>query len=397
MKRLLIYVAILVVAIIAGLFLARDPGYVMFSYGKWSMETSIWFLIIAVIILFIILWLIASVLRSIYKTPHRVGKWRKGKRQDKAHSLTSDGVLALHEGEWKEAESLLIKGVKSSAIPVVNFLSAARAAQEQLAYERRDFYLSEAMRVDKKEKIAIDLMRAKLQLEHHQLEFAKETLKALKQEAPKHPYVTKLIFQLHVLNHNWERILGLLPKLRKLNVLDEEELNKYTYRSVHHLLHDENKNLEEVESLWKSLPKVTRARHKILISYVKRLLDFDEHEKAAKLISSALKSRWDDELVLVFAQVKMNDADRQLEIVDGWLSQQGSSPILFETIAAVALHAKAWAIAKTYAERALRIQKTPEAFAVLAIAAENLGEDALMTSALRQGLLLQCAGTLGVD
>ncbi|PIQ43576.1 MAG: hypothetical protein COV52_07895 [Gammaproteobacteria bacterium CG11_big_fil_rev_8_21_14_0_20_46_22] len=396
MKRVVIYAVILVLAIIAGLYLSRDPGYVMFAYGDWSMETSIWFFIIAIAIIIILLWMIARFVFGVLGTPGSIRRWHKDHRSKKAHSLTSDGVLALHEGDWSAAENLLIKGVKSSAIPVVNYLSAARAAQEQLAYDRRDRYLNEALKVDKNEAVAVGLMRAQLQLEHHQLDELKLTLRDLKKSAAKHKQVQKLIYRYHAACKNWRRQLDLIPDLSKQHLIDQDELDQQAYYAVKHVINDANASLEDIDTVWKDLPKIIKLRKPIVQAYIARLIDFGQHDRAAKLISQELKSEWDDALLRLFARVRLEDPDRQLDMVDGWSKKQTASPALYCTIAVVAFHAKAWAITKTYAEKSLRLEKTPEAYLVLALSAERLGEEALMQSALRQGLMLASGGDLGL-
>lgn len=396
MRRLVVYVVILILAIVAGLFLSQDPGYVMLAYGKWSMETSIWFLLIAIVIIVAILIFIFRFVFGVLRTPYHVRRWHSQKRSHRAHSLTSDGVLAMYEGDWPAAEAMLTKGVKSSAVPVVNYLCAAQVAQEQLAYDRRDRYLDEALKADKKERLAVDIMRAQLQLSHHQYDEAMLTLKALKKEAPKHPAVLKLIYRYHLSRKNWRRFLDVVPTIRKQRLIDAEDVDRHVYRAVKKLLQDEKLRLEEVESLWNELPKNLRVRRRILIVYLERLLDFGEHERVSKMIAAELKSKWDDELVAIFARLRMGDASRQLDMVDGWLKKQNASAVLYRTVATTAIHAQAWAIAKTYAEKSLRLEKTSAAYLILALAAERLGEDALMQSALRQGLVLASGNELGL-
>ncbi|WP_399361225.1 heme biosynthesis HemY N-terminal domain-containing protein [Thiohalobacter thiocyanaticus] len=46
------------------------------------------------------------------------------------HSL-NQGLLALSEGDWPRAEKLLVEHADDSESPLLNYLAAARAAQDQ--------------------------------------------------------------------------------------------------------------------------------------------------------------------------------------------------------------------------------------------------------------------------
>lgn len=61
MIKLFLYsIAALVVALVVTLFLARDPGYLLISYGQYTFETSLFALLIAVIVL-LLLWRLLAV------------------------------------------------------------------------------------------------------------------------------------------------------------------------------------------------------------------------------------------------------------------------------------------------------------------------------------------------
>ena len=50
----------------------------------------------------------------------------------------------MAEGKWNQAERRLTAHADRAETPLLNYLGAARAAQLQRAYDRRDRYLREA-------------------------------------------------------------------------------------------------------------------------------------------------------------------------------------------------------------------------------------------------------------
>jgi HemY protein len=389
MKRLLFYAIVIILAVWVGVLLNHDPGYVMFAYGRWSLETSFWFFLIGAAILFVLFYWLINALRGIKRAPGSITRWHHKHRTQRAHSQTSDGMLALQEGEWKDAEYMLIRGAPKSRVPVINFLYAAQAANEQLAYKRRDQYLKNALSIDKGEAIAVLIMKAKLQLEAKQPIEAAETLKKLKRRAPKQASLLKLTFRLHRQNKNWARQIALTPQLRKQKILDEKTLRHYEYTAMTHLLNDENKTLDDIKALWLTLPKPWRTTRARLINiYAQRLVHFDQQELAADVIIEGLKHTWHDELVSTFSTITMQNTSKQLKLIEKWLSAHPDNATLLCTAASVAFHTEQFPLAKQYAERSLQLQKTAQAYALLASICEKLGEQALMISALRQGLQL---------
>ena len=49
MKRLIIYLIILVAAVWLGLKIAEDPGYALFAYQRWTVEMPLWLAALGII------------------------------------------------------------------------------------------------------------------------------------------------------------------------------------------------------------------------------------------------------------------------------------------------------------------------------------------------------------
>ena len=91
----------------------------------------------------------------------------------------------MSEGRFEQAEKILLKQVSHSDTELLNYLMAARSAQQQGAYDRRDEYLRLAHKAMPSADIAIGITQAELQLSHNQYEQALATLNHLSSIAPK--------------------------------------------------------------------------------------------------------------------------------------------------------------------------------------------------------------------
>lgn len=76
MKKLFVLVLLVLVAgVLLALQLARDPGYVLIAYGNYTFETSLFALLVALLLIMVVVKLLLSVLG--WFNPMR---WRAGKR-----------------------------------------------------------------------------------------------------------------------------------------------------------------------------------------------------------------------------------------------------------------------------------------------------------------------------
>jgi HemY protein len=138
MWRFFWFLVLLILSVWLGLKISQDPGYALFTYRHWSMEMPLWFALVA---FFIFLFLFYGILRffdSIDFSIYRFKNWLRWRRKYKSYSKTNRGLIELIEGHWKSAEYCLMEGIEQSDAPLINYLAAAKAAQEQQAYDRRD-------------------------------------------------------------------------------------------------------------------------------------------------------------------------------------------------------------------------------------------------------------------
>src|SRR5690606_34064204 len=117
----------------------------------------------------------------------------------------------LIEGRFRKAEKLLLAGVKRSIEPLMNYLAAAKAAQEQKEFARRDAYIRKAYVVEPKAELVISLTAAELRFENHELQEALIILNRLRESHPRHPRVLTLLEKIYIRMGDFEGLRQLLP------------------------------------------------------------------------------------------------------------------------------------------------------------------------------------------
>jgi HemY protein len=69
MKRAITLFLILLAAVGIGIWMYKDSGYVLITFQNWSVETTLWILVLAIVLTFIFLNIIARILNNIISIP----------------------------------------------------------------------------------------------------------------------------------------------------------------------------------------------------------------------------------------------------------------------------------------------------------------------------------------
>lgn len=385
-------------AIFLALLVKDEPGYVLIGWKVWTLETSLaWFVILDVILIALIytgirLWV------NTLTIPARLRAWRNRRSSRRARRALNKGLVELSEGHWQGAEKSLLRYANHSESPLLNYLAAARSAQQQGAHERRDQYLQLAHESMPSADVAVGLTQAELQLAHEQLEQALATLMHLRSIAPKHAYVLKLLMTLYKRLEDWQQLRDLVPELRKQRVIDEAELLHLQVTIYTGLLNQaaQADSAERLAQEWGKLPKNLRSNESLVECYAGHLLARNENDQAETLLREAMKRQWSEGLVELYGQVEAADTSRQLSTAEEWLSRHPRNPVLLLTLGQLCLRCKLWGKARSYLEASIGAGPTPAAYRVLGALLEQMEEPEKAMECYRSGLNLGAGDTTTV-
>ena len=394
MKRLFLLLLVLIVVVSGALLAARDTGYVLIRYGTLSVEASLTLAVLAILVGFVVLYFLLRFFIGMLGLPRRLRDWRQRRLMQRARLALQRGMIELAEGHWEKAEKTLQKA-RHSDMPLLNYLAAARAAQQLGAHERRDEYLKLAHQSMPGADIAVGLAQAELQIAHHQLEQALATLTRLHGIAPKHGYVLKLLMRLYRELRDWGRLRELLPELRKRGVAGNAELDEIETETHLALLEQsaQARDLAALQLTWNRVAKQVREQERVLCSYARHLIALEANAAAEPLIRDALKSRWSEELVYLYGTLAGPDPARQLANAEAWLKTQGKNPVLLLTLGRLSKRNHLWGKARAYLEASLGIRPRAETYQELGSLLEQLKDKESALQCYRKGMLLTTSGT----
>lgn len=393
MRRLIIFLILLIASVWLGMEIIRHPGYLLLVYQPWMVQMPVWFALVSLILFLGLFYFLITGVDKINFLWFRLKNWLNLRREHKFYSKTQQGYAALVEWRFKKAEKLLLAGVNQSFEPLVNYLSAARAAHQQAAFDRRDDYIQKAYQAAPKADLAIGLTQAELEIEQDKFEQAAATLNHLREVSPRHPRVIKLLERIYAHKGDWKNLQSLLPAMLKAKLItkDEQEIfEKNIYCAL--FTESQDKRLSDVRLVWKDVPRRLKNNPDVVYAYVTLLLrhapvtGVETTKEIEELIRKILKSQWDAKLAVVYGKLPLANLNRQLVIAGAWMKMYGPQPELLLLLGKLCLRLQLWGKARDYFEKCLAQGPNAEASLEYGKLLEQLGEEQEALQKYKEGL-----------
>ena len=131
MKLVVTIVVTLVIAVGLALLSIEDPGYIVLSRDPYVIRMPLLLFALGVFLAFVVLYLLFNFIAGLFRAPAKFRNWRTHSNENAAHNYTMQGYAGLIEGNWASAETALLKKLSYNRTPMMNYLGAAYAAQQQ--------------------------------------------------------------------------------------------------------------------------------------------------------------------------------------------------------------------------------------------------------------------------
>lgn len=396
MKR--IYVILFVViaaAALLGLAIAEHAGYVLIAYKNLRYESSLWATLALLAIIWLLVWGIKVLIELVTTSGGVVNPWSRRNRSRRVQLAIEHGQMDLAEGRWASAQRHLHRAAEAERQPLLYYLGAARAANEQGLYDESDSLLERALERQPQAELAIALSHAQLQTDRNDTEGALVTLQAMHERHPHSVQVLRQLQRLHQQRGDWSAVIRLLPELRKDKVLPPSELTELERRAWGENLtlaarkeDDGAVGLQSLNRAWQQLTTAQRQEPQLVFAYAEQLRQLGAEVEAEEILRAALKRKYDSHLARLYGLLRGSDPARQLHIAEGWLKDHPADPSLLLTLGRLCLQCSLWGKARDYLESSLRVQRNPEACAELARLLAQLGDTERSNQLFQEGLVL---------
>lgn len=396
MKRayVLLFIAIVVAALI-GVAIAEHSGYVLIAYQNFRYESSLWATLALLVAVLLAIFLIRAAITLLTTSGGVVNPWSRRNRRRRVQLAIEQGQMDLAEGRWASAQRHLHRAAEADSQPLLYYLGAARAANEQGRYEDCDNLLERALERQPQAELAIALSHAQLQQDRGDTDNALATLQAMHERHPHNPQVLRQLQRLYQQRGDWSQLIKMMPELRKDKVLPPKELAELERRAWGENLtlaawRDEDEGaqtgLASLESAWKGLTSAQRQEPQLVLAYAEQLRRLGADAQAEEVLRTTIKRDYHSHLARLYGLVRGADPSRQLQAAEGWLKQHPDDPSLLLSLGRICLQSRLWGKARDYLESSLRMQRNPETCAELARLLAQLGETDRSNQLFQEGL-----------
>ena len=374
-----------VIALTLGLLAQDDPGYVLISRWPYEVEISL-ALLLAISIFGVvgIYFLVRSILR-IFRTPSDIRSWQRARQHRRADQATLSGYARLIEGDWEEAEALLIAGLGKGSTPLLQYLGAAYAAQQKGDFENRDQYLLEARSQSPEHLTAIEITRARLLERAGQIDEARGVLEDLYEQGIRHGAVQMMLIDALRQQADWPALEKIMQKNRDMKQLTHTERVSLRQEIQMHRLtgHD------DPQTTWRRLDRRDRKNPVLQAAHVRALIDTGQSDIAEKFLRKCINRKWDGELVRLYGCVRSERIDEQLQRAEQWRLGRQDDPNLLMTLARLNIENSNRQKAKELVLKAIQMGGTKESYLELGLLLESLGESDKALQCYRRGLQIE--------
>ncbi|OLF51197.1 heme biosynthesis protein HemY [Pseudomonas chlororaphis] len=394
MKRLYVILFLVIAASgLLGLAIAEHSGYVLVAYDSFRYESSLWATLALVAVIWLVIWGIKTLVELVMASSGVVNPWSRRNRSRRVQIAIEQGQMDLAEGRWASAQRHLHRAAEAERQPLLYYLGAARAANEQGHYEECDKLLERALERQPQAELAVALSHAQLQTDRGDTEGALNTLQAMHERHPHSVQVLRQLQRLQQQRGDWSAVIRLLPELRKDKVLPANELAELERRAWGENLtlaarreEDGAVGLQSLNRAWQQLTAAQRQEPQLVLAYAEQLRQLGAEAEAEEVLRGALKRKYDSHLARLYGLLRGSDPARQLQFAEQWLKDHPNDPSLLLTLGRLCLQSSLWGKARDYLESSLRIQRNPEACAELARLLAQLGDTERSNQLFQEGL-----------
>ncbi len=395
--------AILLLLVIAGSFytaryIFQDAGYVLIAYNGYTLESTLWALLLALMVVIISIKALSGIIRLFIGGAGLVYPLSSKARRRRSQKLANKGLILFANGHWKQAQKVLSQAGDTGASPLTSYLVAARAACANNDMDACKENLRKADEVAPAAYMAIGITQAEAQLSQRQLEQALATLQSLRKKSPKHPYVLKLLKQTYEQLSDWQSLAKLLPSLRKLKVLNSEaleSLEKNIYNELFEQAWSKGRSQRELTTritpanqVWQSLSKPQRRNHELAYSYARCLHRLGADHEAESFIRRHLPALYSAPLIHLFGRLTSEDHGRQLLAGEKLLAERPNDPDLLLALGRICSRDKLWGKAREYLEASLQLRHCLDTYNELGQLMAQLEEHELSSGYFQKGLAM---------
>jgi len=373
MKALLWVLAVSMIAVALSLALHGSSGYALFVLHPWRAELSLNLLAVLLALAFVAAYFLIRLVSQALRLPSHVRAFRNRRKDEKGRDALLGAIRALFEGHFERAEKLASGARELGAAPALASLLGARAAQRRRDFGRRDQWLERAKGEEESWRLARLMTEAESLLEERRFDEARNILRELHGEVPRHAGVLHLLLRAEQGLADWDEVLRIAKLLEKKDVMPAEALERLRVNARISILSRKTLSPGDLAQCWEEVPRSERSSLAIATAAARAFLRVGDCRKAHRIIEDALEREWDGALVLLYGECIDEDALQRLERAEKWLGEHPGDADLMLTLGQLCAQRQLWGKAQSYLEASLASRPSQAVHVALARLFERIG------------------------
>lgn len=355
--------------------LALDPGYVLVRFGGTSVETSVVFALISLLVT----WAVASLLWRLLRWPQMA--WQRRARR-RGRERLADGLVALVEGRYARATRELDRAAHVAQLRAPALLARAHAAHARGDYAAASTALDDAANTAAPAALAL---RVRFLLEQDRAADALALLKPEMDKSTLSPAAWRSLLDAALQSGDTTTALQALTPLARSQTLTSAEFRRLEACTLAAVL-SAAANSEQLGSLWSGFSRAQRRIEEVLIAYARRGAALGQPLAGISEIEAALRREWSESLVRVYGELGPAEASTRLRQAEAWLVAQPNSVGLLLTLGHLCNQSELWGKAREYLTRGLAIEASQPLWEALGDACAGQGDVAAAQRAYHNAL-----------
>lgn len=356
---------------------AYGPGYVLFYYNHYSIETSVWIFLLSVLLLTLIFFVCYKILVKLFCVIRHLINLPAQTKQKKQQAIYQQGILAFQGQDWQQASSQLLTSAATYDRPFVSYLLSAKAFIALADYAQAQQTLEKAKQCKDKDELSLLLVEVDLKQASQDTEGAIQMILSADKVYKKAPKFLKKVWQLFEQTQRVEVLKPFVKTLNQQKLLTNEQLvlaDKILF--LDELTQLTPAGLKPLKKLWKQHIQL-HTEPQVIIAFSQAILAYSPELSVATL-EQALQKHWDSKIVSHYIDINADKLAAK-DFLQGFADKQSATAFYNLILGKLNLMLTNFKEAEQYLQKSLAITPQDEGYYLLAAcyAQQNKPDDSL--------------------
>ncbi|MBE8214935.1 MAG: hypothetical protein HAW62_01185 [Endozoicomonadaceae bacterium] len=350
-------------------------GYILLSWGPYTLESSLLSIVLCILILslsLVCLLRLCQFIASSFNYMYPLSLWAKKK---KIRDKTNQAMQYYVAEQWHSVLHLLASYIKKEKASLLMCVLTAASAQKVKDLDLLACCFSDTY--DKKfaGDWLFDLMKARWFYEDNQLDKALFMLKILHHRLPDSIYILRLLVIGYQKTENIEALKKLLPVLQRESKWlksDYQALQSWIYERILYQAYefakqavDKRSGLMHMKSIWKQAGSVIQKLDFFIENYAGYLIKLAYFDEADVFIRKQLERTYQFKLVVLYTKLTALDPVYLLKSLKNILTRYPYEVELLFSISKMSMKCRLWSEAEQYASQVIQARPSQKAYALM--------------------------------